>query len=360
MRKTINLKFVGLSSTPYIKEHLLWHVLRDILSQRYEIKLSDDPQWVICSLFGSTFYEYTQYECPRIFYCTENLIPDFNIVDYAISHSRVDFEGRNFYYPLCLHNDLRRYGKPENYAQSLAERKLSPEDTNILKNKDLFCNFIYGFESENRIRETFFENLSTKYKTVTSAGTNLNNMPDGRIIRMTEKSEFQRRCKFTIAFESTRQSGFCTEKILDAYYANTIPIYYGDPFVTEIFNPQSFINVSDYESFDEVIEVIRKLDSDDEAYMKMLTAPVFNDPELPKRRYDELCAFLYGIFDQEPSKAYRRSIYPQSSPMQHGNNLKDFHIVKSARFGSRVFKAICVYKEEGLRGLVRKVLRLKG
>ena len=64
------------------------------------------------------------------------------------------------------------------------------------------------------------------------------------------KTAFQRKCKFTLCFKSTNHWGFVTEKIVDAFYADTIPVYYGSPTVTDIFNRDAFINVADFDSFD--------------------------------------------------------------------------------------------------------------
>ena len=84
------------------------------------------------------------------------------------------------------------------------------------------------------------------------------------------KTNFQKKSKFTICFESTAHDGFITEKITDAFYSDTIPVYYGSNNITDIFNPKAFINVADYDSFDEVIEKIIELDQDDEKYLAMV------------------------------------------------------------------------------------------
>lgn len=121
------------------------------------------------------------------------------------------------------------------------------------------------------------------------------------------KVNFQRKCKFTLCFESTRHYGFVTEKITDAFYADTIPVYYGSPTVTEIFNRNAFINVADFASFDEAMERIIQLDQDDEAYIEMMSQPILVDPELPDRLEEELGAFIHNIFAQPVEEAYRRS-----------------------------------------------------
>ena len=123
----------------------------------------------------------------------------------------------------------------------------------------------------------------------------------------TSKTEFQRKCKFTLCFESTKHEGFITEKITDAFYADTIPVYYGSSNVTEIFNKEAFINCSDYDSFDDVIAKIIELDNDDEKYLEMLRQPILVDPQYPQKLADGLEQFVLHIFEQPLEQAYRRS-----------------------------------------------------
>ena len=344
--KTLNVKCIGFGEDLNKSNFIL-----DILSQRYNIVHSNKPDWVICSVFPD-YYAYTKYDCPRIFFSGENIAPDFNVVDYAISFNRMNFEDRYISYPLCLVYHL--IGKNGEFID-ISNRGLSIDDKNILENKDIFCNFIYSKQSENNIRESFFEQLNSKYKPVASAGKYLNNIPGGNPLAgrhgSDSKIDFQKRCKFTIAFENEQANGYCTEKIVDAFVANTIPIYFGAPYVNEIFNPEAFINVSDFNNYDDVIEYISKLDNDDDAYMKMLTAPIFTDPTLPQKRYNELCEFLHNIFDQEPSNAIRRSRYKYTK--DHNDRLYGLSVLTRGRVKRKLYKLFCTVSLDGLKGVFR-------
>ena len=55
-----------------------------ILCKKYKIIISDTPDYIFYSVFG---HEHLNYECIRIFYTGENIIPDFNICDYGIGFS---------------------------------------------------------------------------------------------------------------------------------------------------------------------------------------------------------------------------------------------------------------------------------
>ena len=197
---------------------------------------------------------------------------------------------------------------PESLARINAQKPGGGVTVDFVKNKQYFANFIAGHESEYNIRGDFFKKLC-EYKRVESPGSYLNNMPNGEQVNWLNdsKSDFQRKCKFTLCFESTNHYGFVTEKIMDAFYADTIPVYYGSPTVTEIFNKDAFINVADYESFDAAIERIKELDQDDEKYLEMLRQPILVNPDYPRELEDALGKYVCHIFDQPLEQAYRRT-----------------------------------------------------
>ena len=294
--KTVKIKFVGVC--PGFEPD--WMDLYKILKKHYDVQIvEDDPDYIICDAF-EPYYDYCGYPQVRIMVNGENYIPDFNLVDYAISRYPISFQDRNFYLPGCVF--------PREHWLALSSRSREDYDLEFVKSKPYFANFIASHESEHNIRGDFFKKLC-EYKRVESPGSYLNNMPDGSAVRWnnSSKTDFQRKCKFTLCFESTSHNGFITEKITDAFYAGTIPVYYGSPSVTEIFNREAFLNCGDFESFDAVIDKIRELDQDDEKYLEMLRRPVLVDPDYPQRVLDDMERFVCAIFDQPLDKAYRRS-----------------------------------------------------
>ena len=164
---------------------------------------------IIC--FTLTFgFKHLKYDCIKIFYTGENVFPNFNICDYAIGPHDLKLEKRYLQLPIYLIKKGHFIKLPE-------RKKLNKED---LKIKKEFCNFIYSNKNGNPIRKEFFDELS-KYKNIISAGKFLNNT--GYAIK--NKTEIQKQCKFTIAFENEKYPGYSTEKIIDAFIAGRIPIY---------------------------------------------------------------------------------------------------------------------------------------
>jgi len=66
------------------------------------------------------------------------------------------------------------------------------------------------------------------------------------------------------------------EKLLHGKIAGNIPIYYGDKTVSEDFNPDSFINAYGMTD-EELVETIRKIDSDNELYIEIRKQNLFSE-----------------------------------------------------------------------------------
>ena len=299
--KTVKIKFVGKDVENLKPEDRIASYY--LVKNGYDVQITEDADYIICDVFDPK-YDYCQYPQIRIFECGENYVPDFNLVDYAICRYPVSFGDRCFYQP--------GFTNPGAHWYALAEKDRN-YSMDFVYQKEFFANLITSHDSEYQYRSRFFELLSM-YKRVESPGTFLNNRP-GESVSWNDdsKTQFQRKCKFTICFESTQHYGFITEKITDAFYSDTIPIYLGSENITDFFNPAAFINVMDFDSLESVVEKVKELDQDDEKYLAMLRQPILKDNQLPGKIDGELESFILHIFEQPYEKAYRRSrvYYPK-------------------------------------------------
>lgn len=91
--------------------------------------------------------------------------------------------------------------------------------------------------------------------------------------------------KFVLAIENIIYDGYITEKIINAFYSGAIPIYYGCKKVSEFFNKKAFINVSDFNSFEDCVKYVINLD--DETIKKMSEEPIYMDNEITNLLNDE-------------------------------------------------------------------------
>ena len=251
-----------------------------ILEKRYIVEISDEPEFIIYSVFGD---EYLEYDCIKIFYTGENVIPDFNLCDYAIGFCYLEYGHRYLRMPLYTLLNCKKY-----FEKAIIIHKIE------ITKREKFCNFIYSNKNADKEREEFY-NLLSKYKKVDSGGKYLNNIGGA----VEDKFLFQQKYKFSIAFENTSSEGYITEKLIEAKAAGTIPIYWGNPKVDKEFNANSFINCHKYKNFDEVVEEIKKIDVDEELYRKYMKEPFVSNENIIEENLKKLEEFLIYIIEHK-------------------------------------------------------------
>ncbi len=254
----------------------------------YEI--SDEPDFLIYSCFGTDHHAYKNKKCVKIFFTGEALTPNFCECDYAIAFDNMSFGSRYMRRPVWLFN-----------PNGLNACDLTDEQA--LNRK--FCNFIYSNAKDGwatKLRQDFAKKLM-EYKKVDCPGKVLNNMPPNSISDrdgdwQKGKLDFIKDYKFTIAFENCDFDGYTTEKMLDPLAAHSIPIYWGNPSVKNDFNEQAFICANGYEErLDELVKKVIELDKDDEKYLKMLRTYPMTESYDPKEM-EKLELFLKDIFSK--------------------------------------------------------------
>jgi hypothetical protein len=257
MKETIKLDFVDFWPNFNKTDNYFYN----LLSSKFEVEISSNPDFVIYSVFGRS---YKKYKCIRIFYTGENVRPNFKECDYAFTFDHIENNPRHYRLPL--------YGMYFDPALLVKNDGYNPEK--ILAEKTEFCNFVYSNKKAKK-RIDFFHKLS-KYKRVASGGELLNNVGG----RVPNKLEFIRKFKFTIAFENFSYPGYTTEKLTEPMLMQSLPIYWGNPLVHYDFNPRSFINWHDYGNDEAVIEKIIELDKDDDLYNRYLRESYFHDNKI--------------------------------------------------------------------------------
>ena len=257
------------------------------ISELSVVNPNDNPDVLFYSIFGNQHTHFTNVR--KVFFSGE----PFGIKAEADFNFTFDRNSdKNTRFPLWL-------GYLNNYLLEECHRRKN-NVINIPKREN-FCSFISNGEVKTTHRKTFVEKLS-KYKKVHCGGKFLNNIgytvPRG--VNCSGKIEHNNRYKFAIAFENEDYPGYVTEKICDIYKSNCIPIYWGTKEVVNDFNPSTFINARDFQNFDELVDYIIKVDSNDELYASYFKEPMFsnkwldafNDPN--KTFYKNLADCIIG------------------------------------------------------------------
>ena len=126
----------------------------------------------------------------------------------------------------------------------------------------------------------------------------MNNM-DGRLLRggRDGKVEFMRPYKFSLAIENSIWPGYATEKLVNPMFADSIPIYIGDPLASNTFDTRSYIDFCRFASLKEMFDFVREVDNDRNLYLKILATPFYRGNEVPNYARDETTlAFFDRIF----------------------------------------------------------------
>ena len=286
MKKRIKLKFIdGFPENRY-------NLFRNRIEEEFDIDFSEQPDYVFCGCYSDDFRKYPN--AIKILFQGENMTPDFNLYDYVVGFDHLSFGDRFLRYPLSL-CDYK--------SLNLALHKHEMPDEYYKRKK--FCNFVYSNNwCQNEIRNRLFQELSEKYKQVDSGGRIMNNVGGP----VADKHAFLLNYKFTLSIENSSYTGYSTEKITDAFAAGSIPIYWGDPLITKVFNPKAFIRVSDYPSIDALSDRIREIDEDDELYMQMQRESIIPDDVDGQALYSTpniMGEFVADIFRRPIEEAHR-------------------------------------------------------
>lgn len=221
-----------------------------------------DASCVIHSDFGNA---HRGFSGRRIHFSGENILPDFESCDGAITSANT--------------SDERHYRLPywafacTDPAALLTSRDRRADDAMAVQQG--FCSFVASNPRAPE-RNRFFRLLHRR-KAVASAGRVFNTL--GHCVR--DKHEFLRAHRFTICFENTSSPGYTTEKLVDAFVARTIPIYWGNPEVALEFNPAAMVHAQRFPDLEALATAVLELDADPARRQHMLEQPVFTGNALP-------------------------------------------------------------------------------
>lgn len=250
----------------------------NLLATKYDIEIDEvNPDVLFFSVDYANQKERLKYkDCLRIFYTGEDVAPNWNECDIGLTfrHSTDIREYRLPLWALHLNWFKRPYNDDRDHAYMHSIENFLTKPKNIDKTK--FCAFVASQPKGKRV--DFVPKLSS-IKRVDCAGRLHNNM--NGVIRgrgdQKYKIDWYKPYKFNITMENTSSRGYATEKIIDAMFANCIPIYWGSESIADDFNPNSFINCHNFNSDEAIIDYIFTLDNDDVKYQTILEQPWFSN-----------------------------------------------------------------------------------
>jgi len=256
------LKVAFLDFWPEITEE---NIFLPILKKYFDVEVTtQNPDVVIHSIFGG-MKETPKYKCKKILFLGENHRPQRFGSDYSISfdpHSDTNFRLPLWQYFLILNPNMKK-------------RLFGPRIQHESFHR--FCSFTVS-NPNNFMRNSAYDLLNS-YKKVSSYGrfkTNdlsLQKWSQGKYWRDAKDLFFEGvKHKFSLVFENNGYPWYCTEKLMDAFLAGSLPIYWGDPKIKEDWNTDAFININDYDNW---LNKIKELDENSNLFNSYYNKAVF-------------------------------------------------------------------------------------
>ena len=219
---------------------------------------------VIFSVFGTSHKKFDKKNVIKIFYAAENFLSHtypaldwkkgWDIVKkyshYSITPFTID-STTNFRMP----HYIRKYGfKVRNEIDNVIEKYIKPKD------------IVYLQRNCVSFRDNMVKDLMKNFK-VDCVGTCLRNK---NITVGKNKLDFIKNYNFVISIENSCVTGYTSEKIIDPFTVNSIPIYYGDPQITNDFNENAFLNYHT-QSKEEIYDQLSTLLNNKDKLLEMMS-----------------------------------------------------------------------------------------
>jgi len=308
--KTIKISRQGVPNTSM---HSWMRYFIFILSKKYNVKIdSKNPDLIICSnlSFDENHLDSFLGDYPCVYDLNDHN-KKFLFVSGEVADFTAGLTNKNMWsigYENKIHEKYLRQPSGVIDVWTLFDESRLTDDPlswltqkrnfDVIKKRNIgFCSITQA--SHNDFRELVFNKLS-EYKKVTSSGpwkqniedeslVNkyrwINHIYDGRMDGLTyrEKIKFFEKYKFNISIHFTNTDYILQEKIYHAFFSGAIPIFFGNKYILEEgFNPESFINLHEYESLDHFLDDIIRIDSDHNIYREKIESPIFVDNKLPE------------------------------------------------------------------------------
>jgi len=310
------------------------------IRKNYNIEWTNKPDYLLCGHFG---YEFSKYDCVKIFIPWEQIHPNLNAYDYAIVMiTPYPNSKRIFNAHMCLNNIKMK----ESYDNIFTRDKFSYDD---LLQKQGFCSQLISNSYANPMRFDFFNRFAT-YKQIASGGKILNNIGGP----VDDKIEFIKKYKFTFAIENFR--GARSEKLPEAFGAHTIPIYWGDPDIGDEYNTKAFVNFHDYGSIEKVLERVVEIDNNDALYLQMMHEPAFLHPKTYEEHFNDLANFFVSIFETPIEEAKRDKKLKCYELIEQYGRKKYYIMGKRQKLVSSIFHLFAPLKNIPIIKLIRALI----
>ena len=248
-----------------------------ILKERYNVvEDKNNPDVVFHSIFNRMQETKKYHNKKRILVLAENWRPGQIGAHYSISFDSKT--NNNFRLPLWQIYWLLW----PNLIDELTNKRLRHKDF------ENFAAFVVSNPS-NAVRNNYYDRLSS-YKKVDSYGKvrrtsfALDRYSKGKYWRDAKIDFFRNNPhKFMFSMENSSYPWYCTEKLMDAFLVGSVPLYWGDPKVSEDWNEDAFINTMKKGNW---LDLVKNADQNQTFWEDIYNEPVFTEHQIHKHLFN--------------------------------------------------------------------------
>lgn len=206
----------------------------------------------------------------RIWWTGENIRPP--VTKYfkkTFSYDQDDFLDTNVYLPVWMMQSGFKDGRFEPRVGKDIKLELLMQQRELKKKNKFACAFIRNMHPT---RGRVIDQLSKIGK------VDVYGAASGQIVE--NKISVARDYKFMICFENDLYPGYVTEKPLESFMSETVPLYWGDMGIDTHINRNAIVNLKDFDSIESYVDYVASINVDEyvriykEPFLK--TIPDFN------------------------------------------------------------------------------------
>ena len=259
------------------KNSFINYILKKAIGEDYYITPDHKhADVVITSVYGKT----PTYTEKTILYTPENVRPNFYKVKFSLSHDRDSWMGRNHYCPFWLSKLAWPNYRPipETNGIQTHQNESAMDISKLCKKRGIsraefskkkFCAIVAG--NPETLRMNLYGFLKN-YIDIDGYGYAFSNPI------LESKHDFLEQYRFVICPENSYYPGYVTEKLFDAWYAGTVPIYAGGIDNDKLINNRAFLNYNQIGDCFELYKIIRTLNEDYQLYKNIFVEPLLRQP----------------------------------------------------------------------------------
>lgn len=243
----------------------------------FRIVMPKEAKTIIYNVYTS-FHRLYGNDVSRVYWTNEMDSTDTSYAHVSMCPANCFDQGRHMWYPGWLSCVKLQEGQGSYYGKKFSELDISSIDRlserrEIERQSDVSSKADISVLLSNGRQERL-----TLVRMLEDAGLSM--LKGGRCFgtQVEDKVAFIKGAIINMCFENTTKPGYMTEKIIDSYTSQCIPLYWSIGINTELLNQGAYLEMNTYRRPDELAERIKKLTK--EEIIEMKSAPLFT------RRYD--------------------------------------------------------------------------